>query len=310
MAYDQDELRIVRPYPYLTGKADPSLCTFIFNHIPKTGGTTLRPIIGGVASQQNRPYKIFLGGPELDIETVNAAINGHDFFHFIMGHSPFGAVKPSHCSYVVQMAVVRDPIERVISQIKMNESQTGETIHQIPPSNGANAFVDNLQTRLLAGSNNFMAPCTRQTLEDAYSNIEKNLSLIGFTEDFDQFLSSFLALVNGPSVIYARRQVSQNIITKDRYSMLRDQVIKREIFDVELVDYLRKNYERLNQRLFEKTSKLRVSDQTIISIPRLRFGEAINTSETRQNHQALILPSEQEEGFLTFLKQQGFKIEE
>jgi hypothetical protein len=168
----------------------PDGCTTIFLHLPKAGGSTLNRII----SRQYGPHEIYKVRVAPRSEIV-AELNGMPAeqlrgLRMIIGHAAFGlhAAVPKPCSYIT---ILRDPIERVISQYYYILRMPGHQQHQVLARGEQTLaeyarFVGNGQTRLISGLESNATDALH--LQTAKANLENHFSLVGLTESFDQFL--------------------------------------------------------------------------------------------------------------------------
>ncbi|MBT4738958.1 MAG: sulfotransferase family 2 domain-containing protein [Rhodospirillaceae bacterium] len=301
-------VRLVRPATDLKAVLDPSQCTFVFCHIGKSGGTTFRSIMAGTAVYQKQRFEQVSGNIEDAMREVSDWGALKDNVRYVMGHIPLGAARINQHPHV-HLAILRDPIDRVISHVKMHELRSGEALTKLPPPGTEPLLPDNLQTRMLAGKVDFSEPCTRHDLDKAMENLEENLSLIGFTEEFDAFVSQFLALTEGDSVMYSRWQVSTNTIPEDRLSVLRDQAVDRDSLDIELVDHARQRHSDWNAKILRAIPETVPPDTTMCAIPFISVsGSGVDFSPTRKEPNFIQIQSADEGPFARELEKIGYDV--
>ena len=194
--------------------------TLIFQHIPKTAGTTLSYI---VTSHYNEG-KIYhvrnlqqMRGPaysrdfgSLD-DFKNLPADERNRFHLILGHMPFGIheyVENPFC----YITFIRDPVSRVISQYGQHKRmlQVGElegspisleTFLETKPE-----VLHNHQTRFLSGWD-FTSHTPDECYEKALQNIDAHCSLVGVVERFDESLLLLSKMFRWRRVTYFKRNI-------------------------------------------------------------------------------------------------------
>lgn len=215
----------------------------IFTHVPKTGGTTLDHIFAAVAaatgrtarrltmahladrprSERNQRILDFATTPDLD----RAA-------DYLTGHFQFGLHRlldrPS--CYVT---IMRSPAARLLSNLRFGIDRgmlpPGATIETVFATN---RFLDNIQTRQLAGVADRDVPCTRETLETARENLRRHYAVVGITERFDEALKALITLLGWPDIAYTDRQVSRTRIDPAREAEAAAAVERHFAYDLEL----------------------------------------------------------------------------
>lgn len=173
--------------------------TLIFFHIPKSGGSTLREIIG----RQYPAEAILTQDAKKPMEAIEhlqrMSAEQKARLAVVQGHSVLGVhdLLPKPSTYVTML---RDPVERVIS-FYYYILQSPE--HYLFPrvaegrmslrdfiQNGVSKETDNFQCRLLSrdcGRADF-GQCPPSMLDDARDNLERYFSVVGLTERFTETL--------------------------------------------------------------------------------------------------------------------------
>ena len=151
----------------------------IFLHIPKAAGSTLNRVI----AQNYPPAAILKVGGKTDAALRDALTSE---VRLIAGHRRFGmhAQLSRPFTYIT---VLRDPVERVLSQYHFVKRLAEHPLHRAVAS-GELSLRDygrqtpDSQTRYLAGSNTDDAGL----LEQAQANLVTHFAVAGLTERFDE----------------------------------------------------------------------------------------------------------------------------
>ncbi len=207
-------------------RQDPT--TFVFAHIPKTGGQTLASMLrrqypSDLTYEVNRPtvaegIHLFQELPEAERARYRA-IQGHV-------HLEFGDSIPNPTSYVTML---RHPVDRVISQYyyiarhpnhaKYDAIKGGNVDLAEAVSTGLFPMTDNGQVRVLFGieqRNVGHGQCTVAMLEAAKRNLTERFVAAGVTERFDETIQLLAHYFGWRKLYYTRRNVAPNRTTKDR----------------------------------------------------------------------------------------------
>lgn len=308
-------VKIVRPTANKKVRSEAFSGTRVFCHLAKTGGTTFRSIMGGVALCQNELSEMVFGNPEDTVPEIESWGGTKSNIRYLMGHIPLGSVKINSDPHIY-MALVRDPVDRIISHIKMYELRTDETVENIDGLQNRNFSVpdgpqltDNYQTRMLSGNMDVSIPCTRAWLDVAKENFEKNLCLVGLTKNFDEFVSNFLALSGGSSVMYGSRQISINEIPSPRLATLRQQVQERDTLDIELFNFVKDNYGAWNAKVLEDSEYSVTSGTTVCAVPYVGTHDSEITFMPDEPTQTIIpIPSTYEGTMIMKLQNFGYDV--
>jgi len=194
----------------------------IFIHIPKTAGSTFHMIMNvryPVSETQN-----LFGARYTDIEIaqfIEKPNKEKEMIRLLKGHMPYGmhGYIPRKSSYI---SVLRDPVERVISQYYYIKKNTANPLHDKVEKGGMtiNDFVssgiaigmNNGQCRFLNGDIDEYPfdSCDQSLLDNVKRHIKEQFIWLGITERFDEsilLLSRLLAWEKRPH--YIRENVSK-----------------------------------------------------------------------------------------------------
>lgn len=193
----------------------------IFQHIPKTAGTTLSFIIIRYFDQQDI-YHIRnmqqLKGPaysdhfgSLD-DFIRQPSQFRNRFRCIMGHMPFGIHEYLENPFRY-IAFIRDPVNRVLSQFGQysrmitNNELEGDMISLEEFVKSRPNVLNNHQTRFISGLN-FKSYTPEACYERALENIEKYFSLVGVVERFDESVLLLSKLYHWQDVSYVKKNIA------------------------------------------------------------------------------------------------------
>ena len=173
--------------------------TLIFLHLPKAGGMTLHFIL-----EQRYPrseiYTFDGRKPHQAVEHFQAfPETERAHYRLLKGHVLFGLHRlvPNPCTYIT---LLRDPVERVISQYYYAKNRPGHYLHERlnQPNMTLYEYAAqrvtpesiNQQTTMLAGVRfaTWQAEPTREILELAKHNLQKHFRVVGLVEHFDASL--------------------------------------------------------------------------------------------------------------------------
>jgi hypothetical protein len=197
--------------------------THIFQHIPRTAGTTLLSIVTEVYDKED--VFLYYEHRLTDLFYLQKAPK------VIFGHLPFGIHKllDDEFSYV---AVMRNPIERIKSVVRhLNRSN-----------------ILNVDEYLLNNSQNDMVkafvykPHTKNEedyLEEAKENIKKYYN-IGFTENFKSFVKKLGKQLKWPAFYFTvTNETSKDyVFTKEDT----DKIIEKNLLDIKLYEWASKEF--------------------------------------------------------------------
>jgi hypothetical protein len=213
----------------------------IFLHIPKTGGMTLYQVL-----EQNFPaesiWKVPARGED---EFRSLPEERRRRFRCIMGHAWFG-IHDSIPNPFFYITMLRDPVERLISQYYHAMRDEGTELHRMIMErkltleeflqSGLDIFY-NQQTRLIAGRKGVKMARrkTRQApphirfqhpvlLEEAKQNMRKFFRFVGLVEKYDESLLVLKKEIGLDRIYYFRENVTRRI--KEQIpSSLRDEIL-------------------------------------------------------------------------------------
>ncbi len=215
----------------------------IYVHVPKCGGTTLERII----EWEYRIFKVVTLDPTFFRWSYRRLLGWPrerlGRMKVFKGHMPFGLHKilPQPAAY---MTVLREPIERAISEYYFPLSHPSHWLHEMMKQLTLEEFTRisphaNIQTKMIAGQDggyDFLAgDCTSPTLEAAKENLSRDFALIGITERFNESLALAKIRLGWRVRRYADFNVTGRRPKKEIIpAAVRELIAERNSFDIEL----------------------------------------------------------------------------
>lgn len=241
--------------------APPGLPTVIFQHIPKTAGSTLHGILNS-RFRDGDVWNLFGGNfhdPEIQ-EFQNLPAERKHRIKLLKGHMPFGLHQflPQPSWY---MTIIRDPIRRVISQffyIRRNvQNQHHDTVVHNDLSlatflrSGESPGLENGQVRWLAGEIHAVpfGDCGESLFQTALDNCRQHYRLVIPTKSFDTGLLLLADELNWKGYpVYRRENVRRP--REDPYEVSEEDLEAIREFnalDIRLYKILKREFEQLCQ---------------------------------------------------------------
>jgi hypothetical protein len=181
----------------------------VFVHLRKTAGTTVSYVMW---SQFRRAEAIDINAPTA--EAANQKWNAMTLerrasVKCVRGHLPYRpdlfAPRKTIC-----FTILRDPVERVISEYYFNLRSATEKFHAVLSrgritldqfvNSELSAEVHNLQTRMLAGAP--AGASSGELLELASANLRERLAMVGISERIDESLLLCRAILGWRRLVY------------------------------------------------------------------------------------------------------------
>jgi hypothetical protein len=237
--------------PALEKTEEPLL---VFVHIPKSAGTTFGWILrchygerfDRIDQSRRGKLETAVASARPDDELPDPVRPG---IRAVSGHLCFGlsSLFPEDTRYVT---ILRDPVERTISQYEYLLSRVGHPWHnpQLPPPTAelrldqsigeANYIRDNLQTRMLCGLVSQDEPLPADAIERAKRNLQDRFEYVGTTERFAKFVAMLNLELGWPTIAYQEARVTPGRRRKDELPADVLRVVEdQNALDRELVDY-------------------------------------------------------------------------
>jgi Sulfotransferase family len=259
----------LRESDWLEMNSEASLPLLVFVHLRKTAGTTAASVMRrqfgkGEVMNLNAPTieaanRIWLSIPSQQRARVRC----------IRGHLPCAAnlFPPRSTRF---FTILRDPVERVISEYYFNLRNAGERFHRILTrermtlgqfvKSSLSAEVHNAQTRLLSGAG--PGPCAKEQLVLAVRSLRDQMAVVGITNRLDETLLLCRVVFGWRYPIY--REVNVN---RRRPSI--DAIAPSTLAEIEEANSLdRRLYQFACHRLEQLVREYRISTSQIARLQR------------------------------------------
>lgn len=191
---------------------------FVLTHVPRTAGTTMDNIIRAVAGGRQAfygramgtIYDQFLGEEKEDAAAfIMGKKEHHHEIKYVFGHVPFGIHKKLGRTEATYAVVLRDPLSRLRSQVRLSLKDVPEVSSEdIVNAVKSGRVVDNCQVRMIAGCEDKNEPCDDDMLQRALANLKERYTYVGFQEHFKTFLHMVMKGEQWPSILYVSKHKS------------------------------------------------------------------------------------------------------
>jgi len=217
----------------------------IFIHIPKTAGSTLRPIMDRHYPRHvirkldflPRDLDAFLKLPEQARSQIRV----------LQGHFPFGL----HEQLAVPadyVTILRDPVDRIISMYYWIQGNHEHVLNKLVRSMSLKDFADsgfeittNHQTSLISG---LIANPENNAFAIARSHLESEITAFGLNERFDESLLLFKKRLGWKHIFYSRRNVTKSRPRRSEVPASVLEIIQRHnSLDLKLYEFAREKFD-------------------------------------------------------------------
>jgi hypothetical protein len=230
--------------------------SYVFLHIPKTGGITMYHVLN---RQFDRSQVFTIRGIADRREFDKFSETSREQLQLVRGHMEFG-IHSCLTEPVSYFTILREPVDRVISHYYYHKTRPDDPIYESAQKLDLKAyvesrigiFVDNFQTRMLAGKWYDVPPgqLLPEALETAKRHLRDYFAVAGLTERFDETLFLLKAVYDWRNIYYMRHNVgSYRPHRVDLQSEHIDAVIQAKLMDLELYAYAQERFaKQIEQR--------------------------------------------------------------
>lgn len=217
----------------------------IFIHIPKTAGSTLRPIMD---RHYPRPSICKLDFLPRDLDAfLRLPEQTRSQIRVLQGHFPFGLHEQLSVP-ADYLTILRDPVERIISMYYWILGNQEHVLNQLVQSMSLKDFADsgfdiatNHQTSLISG---LTANKDDRALAVARKHLQDEITAFGLNERFDESLLLFRKRFGWKQVFYSRRNVTKRRPRSSEVAASVLEVIqKHNSLDLELYQFARQAFD-------------------------------------------------------------------
>lgn len=228
---------------------------WIFAHIPKTGGLTMRGIIDQNVAP-NRIYHYPLHNQEKLVRSLTPTQKAS--FQWMYGHCRFGVHQYFKRPYRY-ITMVRDPVSRVISAYYFIRSMPSNGLHQQVKNMTLEEYVYSKNPRICAPLNNhqtrYLSGQNDPDLKLAKKNLNQHFAFVGITEMYPQSVFLLNKLVGWKQAHYSKENVTKKRPKKPPVS----EKLANHIRSLNEMDY--QLYEICKQRLKQRLQSLSPKDK-------------------------------------------------
>ncbi len=229
-----------------------SIPKFIFIHIEKTAGNSLRHVLENNFSL-HEIYHVYENSLQLN-DFRCFPRQRKDAVKLFIGHFGFGVHRRLGLSQFRYATVLREPVERVISLYYYLKRAVDHARHPVVKNmtleefvcSGILPFVDNGQTRRISGELDVpFKGLTEAALDKAKGNLESHFSVVGLLERFDETLVLLQEEYSLQDMDYLHKNVSmQRPAVYDISETSRTLVERFNRLDMELYRYASQRFSR------------------------------------------------------------------
>jgi len=190
----------------------------IFNHIPKTAGSTIRGLIA-----QNYSWKsqIAIAGHRDEFDKLkNMAFEEQKKIRIVHGHAQLGIKEMLHPDLqadFLSFVIFRNPVDRYISEVKFQMDQKLWLYKIMIRENYSVAdlvksyvqALDNVMVRYLSGTFWSGEKVTEEQLSIAKKNLTACFDVFGIAERFDESVLLIAKTLNWAPPVYIRKNLSE-----------------------------------------------------------------------------------------------------
>lgn len=208
-------------------------------HIPKTGGSTFMNII----FEKYSGHQIF---NPINYYFTKSNIPISKEIKFIHGHTAFGNFPEDKSIENIYVTLLREPIERVISQyyfaVQIKHFDPNKvSLKQFILSKDYYSFTNNIQTRYAAGKQ----VCNASTLNLAKQNLIKHFRVVGITDMFDETLSWMSYQFGWNISSYEKKNITeQRPKIQEIPNYLLEEIKRLNNLDIQLYNFAKNNLKK------------------------------------------------------------------
>lgn len=217
----------------------------IFIHIPKTAGSTLRPIM-----DRHYPRHVIrkLDFLPRDLDAfLELPDQARSQIRLLQGHFPFG-LHEQLAVPVDYLTILRDPVDRIISMYFWIRVNHEHVLNKVVRSMSLKEFADsgfdittNHQTSLISG---LVANPENNAVAIARNHLETEFTAFGLNERFDESLLLFKQRLGWKHIFYSRRNVTKSRPRRNEVpASVLETIQRRNSLDLELYEFARQRFD-------------------------------------------------------------------
>jgi len=215
----------------------------IFLHIMKTGGESIRKLI-----QDNVPKSDFLIKNEALLNTadLNTSVN----IKYYMGHSTYGIHEKLKFKNFKYITMMRNPVERVISNYYYIKSNPTHVSYNIVNSYSLKDVLSRRGELRNEQYKKMVYQYTNKTsLKNYIETIEKNFLFIGLFEEFDESVTYIAKILGVKDYVIPHKNKNSHITKREIDEDTINAIINYNQHDIQLYNLIKKKYQYYKDKI-------------------------------------------------------------
>jgi len=220
-----------------------------FNHIPKTGGTSLFELFADAYGHDkcfrhsNRNGKTGKHSPPISALSDEQLVR----YRFIGGHVPFSAARRLKAlgRKVYHVAVLRDPVERIVSDYHFNREKGAEALKakalDMSLDDYAKFKLADQNSRLVHNGQCWFISDTRDFQQSA-RNIDEHFLLACTIDQLDQMQYTLADFIGRPIAAPKHRNRVKRARDEELSPAVRSALRAASVADLRLIDHVQENF--------------------------------------------------------------------
>lgn len=258
--------RLVSPNSLHTAAARPAV-SFLFDHIPKTAGSSLRLVFEQIFGPENVSPHINIG------KTERWADRNLSRYRMVFGHFHYPVPLAGLSRDRVRMTMLRHPVDRAISEYFFFRNDVTnapwDPLVRLAKEKDLLSYVKSLQASgNIAIANRYAhhfatqfirVPWTKMLLRRAALKAIDRFDFVGVQEQFTDFADVFCATYGLPlyTTMPRANRTSARVTLEELDAPTRDVLTEMNDLDIEIYETVKARFERVKRGIFRKVAENR-----------------------------------------------------